>query len=146
MHSIQLLVAINKRLVQSGKVRIIYQSNIIGQKWPKSQVAVIRNPLQRASLLQSSTAVTSEEHLQLCCKLQYKPRRVKSKGAILVLILNFLTVNVFNDPENQDEIRAYICIMTFGLNWMDSRCLYWTIQSDGLQYLDQVDCHCSLQY
>ena len=34
--------------------------------------------------------VTTKEQLKLCCKPRYKIRRVKTKGAILVLIWNFL--------------------------------------------------------
>ena len=36
--------------------------------------------LQDISML--SSTVTTKEHLQLCCKPTYKPRRVKNKGAV----------------------------------------------------------------
>ena len=39
---------------------------------------------QQAALLNCST-ITTRERLQLCCKPTYKPRKVKNKGAILVL-------------------------------------------------------------
>jgi MFS family permease len=39
--------------------------------------------------------VTTWEWLQLCCKLTYKPRKVKSKAAILLLVWNYLIMNVF---------------------------------------------------
>ena len=38
--------------------------------------------------------VSTKEQLKLLCKLTYKMRRVKTKGAILVLIWNFLALFV----------------------------------------------------
>ena len=49
--------------------------------------------LQHISL--QGSAVTTQEQLKACCKLRYKPRRVKNKGAILVLVCNYLIVSVF---------------------------------------------------
>ena len=49
--------------------------------------------LQHISL--QGSAVTTQEQLKACYKLRYKPRRVKNKGAILVLVCNFLIVGVF---------------------------------------------------
>ena len=43
----------------------------------------------------SSEKITTKERLQLCCKPTYKPRRVKNKGAVFVLILNYLIMNSF---------------------------------------------------
>ena len=42
-----------------------------------------------------SSTITTTEHLQLCCKPTYKPRRVKNKGADFVLIWNYLVMNVY---------------------------------------------------
>ena len=42
--------------------------------------------LQDVSML--SSTITTKEHLQLCCKPTYKPRRVKNKGAVFVLVMN----------------------------------------------------------
>ena len=41
------------------------------------------------------SAVTTQEQLKACYKLRYKPRRVKNKGAILMLVCNYLIVSVF---------------------------------------------------
>ena len=45
--------------------------------------------------LLSHKKITTWEWLRLCCKPTYKPRRVKSKGAILLLVWNYLIMNVF---------------------------------------------------
>ena len=42
-----------------------------------------------------SSELTAKEWLKLCCKLTYKLRIVKNKGAILVLVWNFLIMNIF---------------------------------------------------
>ena len=39
--------------------------------------------------------ITTWEWLQMCCKPTYNPRRVRSKGAILLLVWNYLIMNVF---------------------------------------------------
>ena len=36
--------------------------------------------------------ITTKEYLQACCRLKYRPRRLKNKGAILLLVWNFLVV------------------------------------------------------
>ena len=47
------------------------------------------SPLQKS--------VTSNEgYLKVCCKPTYRPRRVKNKGAILVLVWNYLICSVFH--------------------------------------------------
>ena len=48
----------------------------------------------------SSEKITTKERLQLCCKPTYKPRRVKNKGAVFVLILNYLIMNSFSFLQN----------------------------------------------
>ena len=50
--------------------------------------------LEQITLLNSM--VTTRERLQICCTPTYKPRRVKNKGAILVLVWNYLIVSVWN--------------------------------------------------
>ena len=39
-----------------------------------------------------SDEITRKEYLQACCRLKYQPRRLKNKGAILLLVWNFLAV------------------------------------------------------
>ena len=43
----------------------------------------------------TSNTITTMERLQIRCKPSYKPRRVKNKGAILVLMWNYLIMIVF---------------------------------------------------
>ena len=60
------------------------------------------------SLQDISALVTTKERLQLRCKPTYKPRRVKSKGVILVLVCNYLIMNEFyllNQHNSHDENR-----------------------------------------
>ena len=70
--------------------------------------------LQHVSML-SSSVVTTKERLQLCCKPTYKPRKVKSKGAILVLLWNFLIINVINDPLAHYDITGCVCLVAISL-------------------------------
>ena len=72
------------------------------------------------SLQDISTLVTTKERLQLCCKPTYRLRRVKSKGAILVLICNYLIMNEFYllsqyDMHNESGIKSLIWQVAFGL-------------------------------
>ena len=39
--------------------------------------------------------ITFCEHLKICCKPKYQPRKLKNKGAILVLVWSFLVMTVF---------------------------------------------------
>ena len=70
--------------------------------------------LQHVSLL-SSNSFTAKERLQLCCKPTYKPRKVKNKGAILVLVWNFLIIGVFDDPLTYFNITTCVSLVAFGL-------------------------------
>ncbi len=40
--------------------------------------------------------ITTKEYLQACCRVSYRTRKLKNKGAILVLVWNFLVMSVFN--------------------------------------------------
>ena len=50
--------------------------------------------LEDVSLLNPDNIVTTKEHLKICCKPVYHPRRFKSKGALLILVWNFLCMSV----------------------------------------------------
>ena len=50
---------------------------------------------QTAVVPSCSTIITFQEWFRLCCRPTYKPRRVKNKGAILVLVCNFLIMCIF---------------------------------------------------
>ena len=43
----------------------------------------------------SDSEITFCEHLKICCKPKYQPRKLKNKGAILVLVWSFLVTTVF---------------------------------------------------
>lgn len=71
--------------------------------------------LQHASLLSSNPIVTTKERIQLYCKPTYKPRKVKSKGAILVLVWSFLIISVINDPLAHYDISGCVSLVVFSL-------------------------------
>ena len=39
--------------------------------------------------------ITFKEYFQACCRISYRMRRLKTKGAVLVLIWSFMVVGVF---------------------------------------------------
>ena len=51
--------------------------------------------LEDISLLNPDNIAVTKEHLKTCCKPVYHPRRLKSKGALLILVWNFLCMSVF---------------------------------------------------
>ena len=65
--------------------------------------------LQDVSML--SSPITTKERLQLCCKPTYKPRRVKNKGAILVLVWNHLIMSVFYYLKWNTNVNGYEAIV-----------------------------------
>ena len=52
-----------------------------------------------------TSTFTVRERLRLCCKLTFKPRMVKSKGAILVLLWNFVILNTLTFLTHQTHFR-----------------------------------------
>ena len=44
----------------------------------------------------SESEITTEEYLRFCCKVRYRPRILKNKGAILVLVWNFMIFFTIN--------------------------------------------------
>ena len=80
--------------------------------------------------LLSCSTITTRERLQLCCKPTYKPRRVKSKAAILMLVWNYLIMNVFGLLNKYiDSGYAFrIWLVAFGLTppiagWLADACI-----------------------
>ena len=43
----------------------------------------------------NDSEITFSERLKICCKPKYQPRKLKNKGAILVLVWNFLVTTVY---------------------------------------------------
>ena len=43
----------------------------------------------------NDSEITFSERLKFCCRPKYQPRKLKNKGAILVLVWNFLVTNVY---------------------------------------------------
>ena len=66
---------------------------------------------QYESIHQSNSTLTAQENLQqCCCKVTYKPRHLKNKGAILVLIWNYLIMNLltlYTDRGNETGTVVY---------------------------------------
>ena len=46
------------------------------------------------NLMLSSFRLTRREQLKVCCKPTYHMRKLRNKGAIVVLIINFLAVSL----------------------------------------------------
>ena len=72
--------------------------------------------LKHVSLL-SSTELTTKERLSICCKPSFRLRRLKNKGAILVLIWSYLCISVpfFYFNANYHGIEFIIVTITLGL-------------------------------
>ena len=70
---------------------------------------------QYESLQRSNSTLTTQENLQQrCCKVTYKPRYLKNKGAILVLIWNYLIMNLLTlyiSRSNENGTEAYFVYM-----------------------------------
>ena len=50
---------------------------------------------RNVSPLPYDDTITAREYLQVCCKITYRTRKLKHKGAILVLMWSFLAVSVY---------------------------------------------------
>ena len=74
-------------------------------------------PLEHVSLLNSGP--TTKEQLKVYCKPTYRMRRLKNKGAIMVLIWNYLVTSVFhfiNRMKNYDHGLLFnVQLVTGGL-------------------------------
>ena len=86
--------------------------------------------LQHVSLVNST--VTTQERLRLCCKPTYKPRCLKNKGAILVLVWNYLTMNLLTfllyNINRGDRYGSIAYLLSFGLTlpiagWLADACI-----------------------
>ena len=49
-----------------------------------------------SNIYTSESEITTAEYLQFCCKVRYRPRILKNKGAILVLVWNFMAFFTVN--------------------------------------------------
>ena len=67
------------------------------------------------SISPSCSTITTMERLQLCCKPSYKPRRVKNKGAILVLVWNYLIMTIFRLLVNHYLAKYHYYWVVLGL-------------------------------
>ena len=50
---------------------------------------------RNVSSLPCDDTITAREYLQVCCKITYRTRKLKHKGAILVLMWSFLVLSVY---------------------------------------------------
>ena len=74
-------------------------------------------PMERVALLSSYTE-TKQEQLKACCKPTYNIRKLRNKGAIAVLIMNYFLLNIYyyfvrNDAAPTQE--SYVYYITLGL-------------------------------
>ena len=81
--------------------------------------------LEDVALLHQDKNTINEHHRKSYCKPAcYRPRRVKNKGAILVLAWNFLTFSVFhlmNDYINNKKLHDKCILCNFGNHIVNSR-------------------------
>ena len=75
--------------------------------------------LENVSLLNPDNIAVTKEYLKTRCKPVYHPRRVKNKGALLVLVWNFLIMSEFyllNDYLNRGYTKkAWFIILGISL-------------------------------
>ena len=64
-------------------------------------------------LLQSVNGISMQEYLRICLKPKYKLRKIMNKGAILVLVFNFLITSVFYYTSYKSLTPEPYCIMCF---------------------------------
>ena len=67
------------------------------------------------ALLQSYKHISIQERLKACFKPTYKLRKLKSKGAILVLVSNFLVTSVFYYISYKSLTPEHYCTLCFKL-------------------------------
>ncbi len=81
----------------------------IAESTPKCKADVV--------LLQSNSVntISVQERLKICFKPTYKLRKIMNKGAILVLVFNFLVTSVFYYTSYKSSIPERYCIMCFKL-------------------------------
>ena len=52
-------------------------------------------PLHNVTSLERSAVLTRQEQLKICCKPTYRMRRLRNRGAILLLVWNYLIITMF---------------------------------------------------
>ena len=94
-------------------------------------------PLKHVSLL--SSELTTKERLSICCKPSFRLRRLKNKGAILVLIWSYLCISLsFFYLKISKNNFVYVQVATVGLTlsiagWIADVCfgrykvIYWSM-------------------
>ena len=73
--------------------------------------------LKHVSLI--SSELTNKERLGICCKPSFRLRRLKNKGAILVLIWSYIYISLPNFywkiSENSHGVEFYVQVVTLGV-------------------------------
>ena len=103
--------------------------------------------LEDISLLNPDNITVTKEHLKTCCKPVYHPRRFKSKGALLILVWNFLCMSVFYllSHHLNKTYASKAWFGTLGITMLiagllaDTRIGRYKVVC-SYQYLDDVDC------
>ena len=60
------------------------------------ELEVSVNTRNTSSLPQRKGTITATDYLQACCRISYRMRQLKNKGAILVLLWSFLALSVYS--------------------------------------------------
>ena len=60
------------------------------------ELEVSVNTRNTSSLPQREGTITATDYLQACCRISYRMRQLKNKGAILVLVWSFVALSVYS--------------------------------------------------
>ena len=74
--------------------------------------------------LSSDNIAITKEHLKTCCKQVYHPKRFKSKGALLILVLSLLCMSVYHLLSHYIE-EKYISKVWFGIVGITQLAVGW---------------------
>ena len=77
----------------------------------------------------NDNSISIKEQLKMCCKPTYRIRRVKSRGAILILVWNFLVISILWYLGNNHYNRGFIRNNNFC--WSSISCRYCSWLADA---------------
>ena len=96
------------------------------------------------SVLAKVDEVTTMEYLRSRFRLKYRARRLKNKGALLVIVWSFFVITLFQFTWEKvlklfHNYMAIAIVAVIGLMLPIAGCMFWEVQSDMLEYHDNVD-------
>ena len=88
--------------------------------------------------ISSQKGVHNEEKVKLCCKPSYQIRKLRNKGAIIILVWNFLAISTYSYLEKATNVpyAKHIGKQTFGFTLPLAG---WLAEGDVLEHMDHVD-------